>query len=230
MTDPTEPTPATTAHNPADPGYAALVQRLHEAEPGSPEAAELIEELHARYVEVVGFGGQTPGGLPYPLPTDPVAQGADAIRSLAEALAPAMNGSARARASAGTGGYPPAAWFIVPLDALVDVTGYAGFTFADRRFTITRAGLYLLTGAMSMGSPNFALRIRNNTAPATTLTQTPYGGTVSFTRDVTTARYLPVGATITLDVYAGDPAPVSVADGGDTPVFLTIAALPMLGA
>lgn len=32
------------------------------------------------------MGGITPGGLPYPSPTEPVAQGADAIRALAEAI------------------------------------------------------------------------------------------------------------------------------------------------
>lgn len=45
-----------------------------------------IDGAHARYLELVR-GGVTPvAALPYPDPTDPVAEGADAIRALAEAV------------------------------------------------------------------------------------------------------------------------------------------------
>lgn len=64
----------------ADPEYTALYRRLR-AEGG----IELREQLHTRYLEL-GRGAVTPGGLPYPDPTDPVAEGANAIRALAEAL------------------------------------------------------------------------------------------------------------------------------------------------
>ena len=58
----------------ADPEYLARV------------AAGDFEGAQARYRELVR-GGTTPGtGLPYPNPTDPVAEGAAAIRALAEAV------------------------------------------------------------------------------------------------------------------------------------------------
>lgn len=46
---------------------------------------ELLEQLHARYIELLR-GGTTVSGLPYPYPTDPLSEGADAIRALAEAI------------------------------------------------------------------------------------------------------------------------------------------------
>lgn len=67
-----------------DPEYVALYRRLR-AEGG----VELRDQLHARYLEI-GRGATTPAGLPYPDPTDPVAEGASAIRALAEALDPGV--------------------------------------------------------------------------------------------------------------------------------------------
>jgi hypothetical protein len=222
--------PTSSGRNPQDPEYLALLLRLKEAEPGSPEAAQLVEQLHERYVEVIGFGGTTAAGLPYPLPTDPVAEGADAIRSLAEAVERAtLNGSARARASAGTGGYPQSTWFTVPLDQLVEGSWQRGFSFANRIFTISTPGVYLMAAAWSMGSANFAIRIRNQASPATTLTQTSYGGTTSFTRDLATARWLPAGALISLDVFTGEAAGNSLADAADTPSYLLLSSLPYMG-
>lgn len=56
---------------------------------GAAADPELAEAVHAAYLEELGvgtFGAVTAGGLPYPVPTDPVAAGADAIRALAEAV------------------------------------------------------------------------------------------------------------------------------------------------
>jgi len=44
-----------------------------------------FDELVAAYLDARA-GGTTPGGLPYPAPTDPVAQGAAAIQALATAV------------------------------------------------------------------------------------------------------------------------------------------------
>lgn len=54
---------------------------------GAPrdDVLEILERLHATYLELVR-GGVTPTGLPYPAPTDPLSEGADAIRALAEAV------------------------------------------------------------------------------------------------------------------------------------------------
>ena len=56
------------------------------------QQTDLAVQLHQLYVQgqAAGlFSANTTGGLPYPLPTDPVAAGADAIQSLAKALDPA---------------------------------------------------------------------------------------------------------------------------------------------
>lgn len=63
-----------------DAEYVALYRRLR-AEGG----VDLADQLHARYLQLER-GAVTPGGLPYPSPSDPVAEGADAIRALAQAL------------------------------------------------------------------------------------------------------------------------------------------------
>ena len=62
--------------------YAELVAATDPA-----KIAKLQEEAHALYLAEV-FAANTPNGFPYPAPTDPVSQGADAIRALAEALDP----------------------------------------------------------------------------------------------------------------------------------------------
>jgi hypothetical protein len=68
-----------------DPEYAALLATLYDAEESGAPTEELVAALHARYLEVAP-AAVAANGLPYPLPTDPVAQGADAIRALAEAI------------------------------------------------------------------------------------------------------------------------------------------------
>jgi hypothetical protein len=65
-----------------DPQYLEILERLVRGD-GNP--VDLADELHARYL-ALPRAGATPAGLPYPSPTDPIAQGADAIRALAEAI------------------------------------------------------------------------------------------------------------------------------------------------
>lgn len=71
-----------------DPQYVAIRQSIEDALAADPSAdvATLVDELHTRYRAMVR-GGNTTDGYPYPSPTDPLMEGADAIRSLAEALA-----------------------------------------------------------------------------------------------------------------------------------------------
>lgn len=66
-----------------DPELEALFRQLRQAPPGA-DTTELEQQAFTRYL-AVGRGGTTPGGLPYPDPTDPISEGADAIRALAEA-------------------------------------------------------------------------------------------------------------------------------------------------
>jgi hypothetical protein len=68
-----------------DPQYIDLLGQIHAAEQAGGSTDPLVEQLHTRYLELVR-GGTTGNGYPYPDPTDPLAEGADAIRSLAEAL------------------------------------------------------------------------------------------------------------------------------------------------
>lgn len=70
-----------------DPEYDGLVRQVAAAP--ADEVGPLIEALHARYLELVDvgtFAANTPSGLPYPLPTDPLSGGADAIKNLATVL------------------------------------------------------------------------------------------------------------------------------------------------
>jgi hypothetical protein len=69
-----------------DPILEALYQQIRNAPPGTDLSA-LMDETITRYNELER-GGVTDGGLPYPDPTDPISEGADAIRALAEALDP----------------------------------------------------------------------------------------------------------------------------------------------
>lgn len=69
--------------------YLSLHARLQVATP--TETPTLVADLFAAYralLDVGLLGGATTNGLPYPSPTDPLYQGADAIRALAEALDP----------------------------------------------------------------------------------------------------------------------------------------------
>lgn len=68
-----------------DPEYVALKTQLAQLDADDPAAAAIAEELHTVYLGLLR-GATTPAGYPYPDPTDPIAEGADAIRALAEAL------------------------------------------------------------------------------------------------------------------------------------------------
>jgi hypothetical protein len=69
---------------PAD--WAQLAADLA-AERDPDKRRALADAMHAAYLDAPSaLAGVTLAGLPYPSPTDPIAQGADAIRALAEAL------------------------------------------------------------------------------------------------------------------------------------------------
>ena len=63
--------------------WTDLAQQADQLEPG-PERTALFEQMFALYQ--ADPRAVTAGGLPYPVPTDPVMQGADAIRALAQAV------------------------------------------------------------------------------------------------------------------------------------------------
>jgi len=81
-----------------------LVQLAGADNPDPQQLVELTEKLHARYTQLQR-GGVTAGGLPYPYPLDPVAEGADAIRALAEAIPVMAAGSATSGTVVAPGGF-----------------------------------------------------------------------------------------------------------------------------
>lgn len=69
-----------------DAQYFELLAQAAALDPDA-DASAIFEAMHSRYLELVRGGTTpTPNGYPYPDPTDPIAEGADAIRALAEAL------------------------------------------------------------------------------------------------------------------------------------------------
>lgn len=115
---------------------------------GEGDTAELTEELHSRYIELFA-GGVTGRGYPYPSPTDPIAQGADAIRALAEAIGSAdMPWTAVAPNSGWSTGSGTTAFAVMRRDALV----------------FTRGTLYGGTGNAAT-VPTWARPLRNTTVP-----------------------------------------------------------------
>jgi hypothetical protein len=103
--------------------WADIAARLFSAAPDDRPA--LIEELHQAYL--ADPRATTPNGLPYPAPTDPIAQGADAIRSLAQAIdnQPGVVGIQRGTAATAASGVTqvvfPKPYSVVPV---VLVTAY----------------------------------------------------------------------------------------------------------
>jgi hypothetical protein len=69
------------------PGDWAQLRAQLAGETDPKKQRRIIDRMHAAYLDAPSqLAGATPSGLPYPSPTDPIAQGADAIRALAEAL------------------------------------------------------------------------------------------------------------------------------------------------
>lgn len=79
----------------------------------------------------------TPGGLPYPLPTEPVAQGAARLRALAEALDPAVVGVQQT----GVWSCPSGGWQLVPMASSLITVG-AGLAAAGSGVSVNRTGRF----------------------------------------------------------------------------------------
>lgn len=171
----------------------------------------------------------TPGGLPYPIGTDYVVDGDDAIRNLATAVDTAsMGGSARARATAASAALTINTWATVPLNAQTDVhvSSDPAFTYTPASFgyTINRNGLYLIDVNLTMGTALLYLaRIING---GTTLAQQskaegPAGNTVS----LSVVRWLTAGALVQAQVFPMASGQTTTADTAGSPTTLVIAAL-----
>lgn len=113
--------------------------------------------------------GTTPGGLPYPEPTDPVAEGADAIKALATGVDTRPMGRG-ALSAAGT--LFPGAYYPVGVESALSPETRGGVTFtpATGVFTVPRAGLYRVLWGVSfapLASPGSVRGARIDNAAGT---------------------------------------------------------------
>lgn len=169
----------------------------------------------------------TTNGLPYPVGTDLVVNGDDAIKALAESidLAVLPHGYARARCTtaASHGG---GAWNIAQLDVMADTKGAQPWTLepVNRRVKILKAGVYDLTAVLSATGVH-AVGVAYSTDGTTwdRVAVTPVG-TVSFTNTASTVRLLAADSFVCIMFY---PTATSstVVDQANQPSYLAIQAL-----
>jgi hypothetical protein len=152
--------------------------------------------------------GTTPGSLPYPLPTDPIAGGADAIKALAQSIDPAilvMGGPVAdtgiAAATWTTIGGPPAT--TVRGITYDPVTGIA---------TIQQAGQYRIDAnaafnAATAGDRLLRVTLNGVADPGNTLITTIAAGvSVLAMLRVSIVKQLAVGDTLRMQVWTANAA------------------------
>jgi hypothetical protein len=166
----------------ADPQYVALLQQLQAPDLPEPERVALVEQLHARYLElreINALGGVATNGLPYPLPTDPLAAGADAIRALAEALAPTQYREFAVRRDAVPAGTVLFALTVTAKAAPISdpVFGWT-YTSGDAGFVLIDPGFYLITASVLIDWANAGAgaMIQLREGASTMVAVAPYGG------------------------------------------------------
>ena len=98
-------------------------------------------------------GGSTPAGLPYPLPSEPVQQGAAAIQALATALDPYLIGSYRIHNATDTVTVGTGVWSGIGIKTL-ESSGGADIVASGNGFAVTRAGLYEVHLTIQCGNGN----------------------------------------------------------------------------
>jgi hypothetical protein len=170
----------------------------------------------------------TPNGLPYPVGTDLVVNGDDAIAALAQKVDTSLlpHGYARARcltaASAGAN-----AWNLCWLDALADVHGAQPWQLvsANRWIWIQKAGVYSLSGFVTMSAANFgvAIGLSLNSTTWDRIAGSQFG-TANLTNGVSTVRYLPVDCLISL-MFSHPVVQNTAVDAFSSPSYLAIQAL-----
>jgi hypothetical protein len=170
----------------------------------------------------------TTNGLPYPVGTDKVVDGDDAIRSLAESVDTSLlpHGYARARCttalSAGGG-----AWNLCWLDVMADQKGQqTSWTLeaASRRIKILKAGVFLLQAALTLnGVHAVGIATSMDAAAWDRIASVPVG-TVNYTNSVSVIRYLPANMYVALMFYC-PTTQNTVADTTNSPSYLAIQAL-----
>lgn len=169
----------------------------------------------------------TTNGLPYPVGTDLVVNGDDAIRALAESVDTAVlpHGYVRARCTtaAAHGG---AAWNLAQLDVLADAKGAQPWTLepTNRRVKILKAGVYGLTSVLSAtGVHAVSVAVSADGTTWDRIAVTPVGS-VSFTNSVTTFRLLAANVYVAIMFYPSATAS-TVVDQANQPSYLALQAL-----
>jgi hypothetical protein len=170
----------------------------------------------------------TAGGLPYPIGTDKVVDGDDAIKALAERVDVALmwGGSIRFFRSVDQGGIAASVWTRVSWNGNApapEVGGLQPWTYAGDTLTLTKSGFYIVHAAISMAATNFAMRIR---AGATTLAEN-VTSTVSAVNTTVGVRYLSAGLGLTVEVMSSVGAATIKANNNDTPSTMFVYCLPI---
>lgn len=159
------------------------------------------------------MSGTTPGGLPYPDPTDPVADGATAIRALAEALDARFQrimGRAQTLAQNLTSGNTQS----ILTMSLIEATGV---TFTANGFTITKAGMYVISGDLTLSSSTTGgasqLSAMVNESVASSVFSVVGMTTRTNRMQVAAVKQLGVGDVVTLRAYQESGSTMALGGG-----------------
>lgn len=194
---------------------AQLVQLLQAP---AAQHADLAEQLHATYL-ALALGGTTPGGYPYPDPTDPVASGADAIRALAEAADPmATKFADAATQNVGSGSGTALTFLSTP-----EIAGGGATLASGTDVTIVKAGTYLITGSCRFATNSTGYRILDIFVNGTFVerdSRSAVSGAETYSHTVTT-KALAAGDKVQLQAFHNT--------GGTVPVGAKWVAIHRLG-
>jgi hypothetical protein len=170
----------------------------------------------------------TTNGLPYPVGTDLVVNGDDAIKALAQAVDTAVLPHAHVRARCTTAlSAGPGAWNICWLDVFADAhgpqTGWA-LEAANRRVKILKSGVYLLQAAITMTGPQaVGIALSTDAVVFDRIASVPIG-TINFSNSCSALRYIPANTYVFMQMYHST-AFNTLVDSSSSPCYLSIQAL-----
>lgn len=163
----------------------------------------------------------TPGGLPYPVGTDFVADGDNAIRALADKLDAVLMYAGTLRANqTSAGGVGSGVWSKLVYGATTDTGGLQPWTVNASGLTINKTGVYMFTAVATMGASDFKLRLAIGT---TIMGQT--STTLGNTATLTVFRYMPAGSVVAAEIQPNASGTV-LAHSSANPTYLSVMALP----
>jgi hypothetical protein len=164
----------------------------------------------------------TPGGLPYPVGTDHVVDGDDAIKALALGVENKKRPSGRLRMTVLTGGYAQSTWNTVPFDS--EAWLFGGISGALHRvgstYVIDKAGLFLASATISGSASAYLARV---IASGQLIAAGAAGAAQEFT--VTGIMWLAAGQAVSAQVFPTTAGFQTPADTPARPVCLDVEAL-----